>query len=176
MSEMRLVGTSAIAPVLWGTTYLVTTQLLPADRPLLAGALRALPAGLLLLAAMAWWLRRACVTWWWRSAILGTLNIGLFFPLLFLAAYRLPGGVAAVVGAAGPFVVAGYALALYGERPPRRVLVAAGIGIGGVALLVLRSTASLDPIALAAAAAGVLTMSLGTVSAPGPRTAPRRQR
>nr|WP_202918005.1 hypothetical protein [Streptomyces taklimakanensis] len=41
---------TALAPAIWGTTYLVTTELLPPDRPLLAAVLRALPAGLLLLA------------------------------------------------------------------------------------------------------------------------------
>ena len=43
-------ATTALAPAAWGTTYLVTTELLPPGRPLLAGALRALPAGLVLAA------------------------------------------------------------------------------------------------------------------------------
>ena len=34
---------------MWGTTYLVTTELLPPDRPMTASVLRATPAGLLLL-------------------------------------------------------------------------------------------------------------------------------
>ncbi|MFG2045388.1 EamA family transporter [Dactylosporangium sp. NPDC048998] len=151
---------TAIAPVLWGTTYLVTTELLPPDRPLLAGTLRALPAGLLLVAAARALPRGA---WWWRAAVLGTLNIGLFFALLFVAAYRLPGGVAAVLGALGPFVVAGLAFGLFKQRPAARVLGAGVAGLAGVALLVLRSATALDPIGLAAAAGGMLSMSLGTV-------------
>ncbi|GAA2365946.1 EamA family transporter [Dactylosporangium salmoneum] len=151
---------TAIAPALWGTTYLVTTELLPPDRPLLAGTLRALPAGLLLVAAARALPRGA---WWWRAAVLGTLNIGLFFALLFVAAYRLPGGVAAVLGALGPFVVAGLAYGLLGQRPGARVLVAGLAGLAGVALLVLRSSAALDPLGLAAAAGGMVSMSLGTV-------------
>jgi probable blue pigment (indigoidine) exporter len=174
---MRIVGTSAAAPALWGTTYLVTTELLPAHRPLLAGTLRALPAGLLLLGLVSVFAgRRARVgrsrpgasilpagAWWWRAPLLGTLNIGVFFALLFVAAYRLPGGVAAVVGAVGPFVVAGIAFVLQGERPAGRTLVAAAIGVGGVALLVLRSSVALDPVGLLAAAGGTVVMSLGTV-------------
>jgi probable blue pigment (indigoidine) exporter len=151
---------TAIAPALWGTTYLVTTELLPADRPLLAGTLRALPAGLLLVAVARALPRGA---WWWRAAVLGTLNIGLFFALLFVAAYRLPGGVAAVLGALGPFVVAGLAFGLLGQRPAARVLAGGAAGLAGVALLVLRSSAALDPIGLAAAAGGMVSMSLGTV-------------
>ncbi|MFD0580515.1 EamA family transporter [Dactylosporangium darangshiense] len=151
---------TAIAPMLWGTTYLVTTELLPADRPLLAGTMRALPAGLLLVAAARALPRGA---WWWRAAVLGTLNIGLFFALLFVAAYRLPGGVAAVLGALGPFVVAALAFGLLGQRPSSRVLLAGTAGVAGVALLVLRSATALDPIGLAAAAGGMVSMSLGTV-------------
>ena len=40
---------TALTPAIWGTTYAVTTEFLPPGRPLLAGTLRALPAGLLLL-------------------------------------------------------------------------------------------------------------------------------
>jgi probable blue pigment (indigoidine) exporter len=166
MIDARLIASSAVAPALWGTTYLVTTELLPPHRPLLAGAIRALPAGLLLCAAVAGLAGRLALprgVWWWRAAVLGTLNIGLFVALLFVAAYRLPGGVAAVLGAVAPFVVAALAFALLGVRPAGRALIAAVIGLAGVALLVLRSTVALDPVGLAAAAGGVLTMSLGTV-------------
>jgi probable blue pigment (indigoidine) exporter len=166
MRDLRLITTSAVAPALWGTTYLVTTELLPVGRPLLAGALRALPAGLLLTLGLVLMLRRAGLprgAWWWRAPLLGTLNIGVFFALLFVAAYRLPGGVAAVLGAVGPFVVAALGFLLLGERPARRAMVGAGVGLAGVALLVLRSSVALDPVGIAAAAAGTLVMSLGTV-------------
>lgn len=161
----NLAATTAAAPALWGTTYLVTTELLPDGRPLLAGTLRALPAGLLLIAAVAALSGRALPTgaWWWRAAVLGFLNIGLFFALLFVAAYRLPGGIAAVLGALGPFVVAALAFGLLGQRPGIRVLLAGAAGLAGVALLVLRSDAALDPVGLAAAAGGMASMSLGTV-------------
>lgn len=163
---MRLVGVTAIGPILWGTNYLVTTELLPPGVPLLAGAVRALPAGLALLLVVAFSDRARALprgSWWWRSAVLGTLNIGLFFMFFFMAAYRLPGGVAAVVGALGPFLVAGLAYPILRERPTARVLAAAVIGVAGVALLVLRSSIWLDPVGLAAAGAGVAVMSLATV-------------
>ena len=111
-SDVLLTVTTAVAPVLWGTTYLVTTELLPEGRPLLVAALRALPAGLLLLAVTR---RLPSGGWWWRSAVLGALNIGVFFALLFVAAYRLPGGVAATLGAVQPLVVAGLGAALLGQ-------------------------------------------------------------
>ena len=39
--------TTILVPCIWGTTYIIFTQTLPVDHPLLVGALRALPAGLL---------------------------------------------------------------------------------------------------------------------------------
>src|SRR5262245_42612034 len=78
-----LLGATAFAPAVWGTTYLVTSEWLPPGHPLFAGLLRALPAGLLALAAGRTLPRGV---WWWRALVLGALNIGILFPLLFVAA------------------------------------------------------------------------------------------
>ena len=43
------VALTALTPIVWGSTYAVTTEFLPPDRPLLTALLRALPAGLVLL-------------------------------------------------------------------------------------------------------------------------------
>ncbi|SUE28203.1 carboxylate/amino acid/amine transporter [Nocardia farcinica] len=61
--------------------------------------MRALPAGLLAVV-----IGRALPhgDWWWKSAVLGVLNIGVFFPMLFFAAEHLPGGVAATLGSIVP--------------------------------------------------------------------------
>ena len=44
---------TALAPLIWGSTYLVTTEFLPPNRPFTAALIRVLPAGLLLLACEA---------------------------------------------------------------------------------------------------------------------------
>ena len=140
---MRTLLITAVAPVAWGTTYIVTETFLPPDRPLFAAAARALPAGLVLLA-----LRRQLPRgdWWWKAALLGLCNIGLFFPLLFLAAYELPGGLAATVQALSPLAVMAIALPVIGERPGVRRVVAGLVGILGVGLLVLRAGSQIsDP-------------------------------
>lgn len=152
--------TAAIAPLVWGSTYLVTTELLPPDRPLLAATLRALPVGLVLTIAAR---QRPHGIWWWRMTVLGTLNIGAFFALLFVAAYRLPGGVAATAGAVQPLIVAGLAAVLLGERFTRRTALAGVTGLVGVGLLVLGPEAHLDPVGLAAALAGTTSMASGIV-------------
>jgi probable blue pigment (indigoidine) exporter len=151
---------TAFAPVAWGTTYLVTERLLPPDRPLLSATLRALPTGLVLLAVTR---RLPTRDWWWRAVLLGLLNIGLFFPLLFLAAYRLPGGLASTLQATSPLAVMALAAVVIGERAGSTRLVAAAVGLVGVALLVLRSPGHLDALGLAGAFGSVVVSALGFV-------------
>src|SRR4051794_40456885 len=101
--------------------------------------------------------------WWWRAFVLGALNIGAFFALLFVAAYRLPGGVAATIVSAQPLLVAGLSWWLLGTRASRRLLIAGAAGVLGVALLVLRADATLDGVGLAAAFGAAAVMATGIV-------------
>lgn len=151
---------TAIAPAVWGTTYVVTTELLPAGHPLFAALMRALPAGILALLIARAWPRG---DWWWKAALLGTLNIGAFFPLLFVAAERLPGGVAATLGATQPIIVAFLVVAILHERlSPWRVSWGV-VGVAGVGLVVLGPGATFDPVGIAAGLAGAVSMGLGVV-------------
>ena len=155
---MKALLITAITPAVWGTTYAVTTEFLPPGRPLLSGMLRALPAGLLLLAATR---KLPTGAWWWKSAVLGLLNIGVFFTLLFAAAYRLPGGMAAVLGAAQPLIVAGLTVLLLTERVRLRTVLAGVLGAGGVTMAVLTAAARLDTVGILAGLAGTASMALG---------------
>ena len=151
---------TAIAPAIWGSTYIVTTELLPAGYPITASMLRALPAGLLLLLVVR---SLPQAGWWGRVFVLGALNFSIFWILLFVAAYRLPGGVAATVGAVQPLMVLFVARALL-RSPVRWQAIMAGLGgIVGVALLVLTPRAVLDPIGIAAGIGGAVSMAFGTV-------------
>lgn len=155
-----LILTTSLAPIVWGTTYLTTTMFLPDYRPLLAGTMRALPAGILLLLICRQLPRGA---WWWKSWVLGVLNIGAFFMLLFVAAYRLPGGVAAVVGGIQPLIVAVLASKFLSEKLTTRVILAGAAGIVGVALITLQAQARLDTLGILAALGGAVSMAVGIV-------------
>lgn len=151
---------TAIAPAIWGSTYLVTTEFLPAGYPLTVAMLRALPAGLILLLMVR---RLPTGIWWPRSFLLGALNFSFFWAMLFISAYRLPGGVAATVGAIQPLIVIVLSRLVLGS-PIRALSVVAGFaGMAGVALLVLTPKASLDPVGVAAGLAGAVSMACGTV-------------
>lgn len=151
---------TALAPLVWGSTYIVTTELLPAGYPMTVSMLRALPAGLLLLLIVR---QLPDGIWWGRSFLLGALNFSFFQTMLFISAYRLPGGVAATVGAIQPLIVILLARLFIGN-PIRALAVVGGFtGIAGVALLVLTPRAALDPVGVAAGLAGAVSMAFGTV-------------
>jgi probable blue pigment (indigoidine) exporter len=151
---------TAIAPAIWGSTYLVTTELLPQGYPWTVAMLRALPAGLLMLVIVRQLPRGI---WWSRVLILGALNFTIFWWLLFVAAYRLPGGVAATVGAIQPLIVILLARPLLGSPIRPLAIVAAIAGMGGVALLILTPRAALDPTGIVAGLGGAISMAFGTV-------------
>ena len=151
---------TALAPISWGTTYAVATEFLPPDHPLLVAALRSLPIGLFLTIGFR---KLPQGVWWWRMLVLGGLNIGLFQALLFVAAYRLPGGVAATAGAIQPLLVVLFSWPLLAEKPSRPSVLAAIAGFVGVGLLVLGPSARLDSMGMVAAIAGAAAMGLGTV-------------
>ncbi|EJC82151.1 putative permease, DMT superfamily [Rhizobium leguminosarum bv. trifolii WSM2297] len=152
--------TTAVAPAIWGSTYFVTTSFLPQGYPLTVALLRALPAGLLLLLIVR---KLPRGIWWGRAFILGALNFSFFWAMLFVSAYRLPGGVAATVGAVQPLIVIALSRLFLG-KPIRLPAVLAGLtGMAGVGLLVLTPKAGLDPVGVAAGLAGAVAMAFGTV-------------
>lgn len=149
---------TAPAPAIWGSTYLVATEWLPPDRPLLAATVRSLPAGLILLAFAR---TRPTGVWVWRVLVLGTLNIGAFLFLLFVAAYRLPGGIAAVIMTAQPMFVLVLAALFLQEAVRLLHVVACALGAGGVGLLVFKGAVALDVVGVAAALGGAACMATG---------------
>ncbi|UAA39915.1 EamA family transporter [Paraneptunicella aestuarii] len=151
---------AALAPAIWGSTYLVTTELLPPDSPVLASVVRALPAGIILMLIGQ---RLPQGAWWWKAFVLGVLNIGAFFYFVFLAAYHLPGGVAALIMSSQPLIVMLLGSFLLKEKVTQYQVIACFVGAIGVALLVLKPSAQLDAIGVFAGLAGASCMASGIV-------------
>ncbi|HUF98173.1 MAG TPA: EamA family transporter, partial [Ilumatobacter sp.] len=100
---------------------------------------------------------------WLHTAALALLNFAVFFPLLVVAIYRLPGGVAASAGGVQPLLVAALSAALGVSVPRRRDLVVGIIAAIGVALVVVRPGASVDPVGVLAALGANVSFALGVV-------------
>ena len=160
MSRTTDILLTALAPAVWGSTYLVTTEALPAGYPITLAALRALPAGLLLLVFTRCLPPR---NWLGRIFLLGAFNFALFWVLLFVAAYRLPGGVAATLGSLQAMMVIVMARGWLGTPIREGAVAAAVVGVIGVAMLLISPDAALDPVGVAAGLGGAASMAAGTV-------------
>nr|WP_083976013.1 EamA family transporter [Herbidospora sakaeratensis] len=158
----RWAPVTAIAPIAWGTTYYVTHEYLPASHPLYGAVFRALPAGLLLL-LLTRKLPRG--SWWWRSLVLGTLNMSVFFALIYLAAQLLPSSVASTIMATSPMVMMLLAWGLVAERPAVTHLIGAGVGVAGVALTVLTGAEAVNGWGVLASVSAMVLSSVGFILA-----------
>ena len=157
-------ATTLLAPIAWGTTYVTITELLPDGRPLLVATMRVVPSGVVLLMAGALasrWRPRGGE--WWRTGSLAVFNFGIFFPLLVVAVYRLPGGVAAAVGGLQPLLVAALTSLVTGRRPRVLDLAIGCVAALGVGLVVIRPGADLDPVGLLAAIGANVSFAVGVV-------------
>lgn len=157
-STLVIILITAIAPILWGTTYIVTTELLPSERPFIAAFLRLLPAGIILVLLSR---HLPKPQEWVRIIILAILNFAIFHVLLFVAAYRLPGGLAAVVGAIQPLMMMFLIWAVEGRKPAQLALIASIFGVIGMAVLLLSPNSVWDFIGIAAATIGAMLMTFG---------------
>ena len=156
----RWIAVTAIAPIAWGSTYVITRNLLPPESPLWGGVLRALPAGLLVLLA-ARVLPRG--SWWWRSLVLGTLNVGGFFVLVYVAGQRLPSSLAATLMSTSAACMLLFAWLLLHRRPRAAAVAGAGIGLVGVVVMLGVDVAGVDPWGVAASLGAMVASSIGFV-------------
>ncbi|KZK83566.1 putative DMT superfamily transporter inner membrane protein [Pseudovibrio sp. Ad13] len=147
---------TALTPAIWGTTYAVTTLLLPAEDPVWMVVYRLLPAGLLLLAFAPGLLKGP---WVKRAMTIGLTNLSMIF-FVFIAAFRLPSGMAGTLMATLPLQIIFYIWILDGKTPVARQLIASLIGLFGVGMLLLGAV-ELDWIGIGAAMAACLSTFTG---------------
>jgi probable blue pigment (indigoidine) exporter len=150
---------AALASVFWGSNYIVVTQLL-SDHPFFIAAVRSVGGALPLLLLYP---RLPSVGWWGKIAILGTLNCGAFFALLFVSALRLPGGIAGTLQSIGPIFTIVIAWAALGERPRFLKLGLLFAGATGVALLLISGRAPIDWLGAVAGLGAALCLAAGGI-------------
>lgn len=150
---------TSLTPVIWGTTYALSTEVLPSGLPLTTATIRTLPAGIVLVLATRCF--RPAVPWL-RLMVLSLLNIAAFQALLFVAAQRLPGGIAAVVSALQPLMMVVLVWGIDSRRPHAITLAAALLGLVGMAGVFLSPEGRYDTLGVIAALAGSACMAVGT--------------
>lgn len=153
---------TAVAPIAWGTTYYLTYLYLPADSPLWGAVIRALPAGLVLLAIRP---KIPRGVWWWRALVLGILNMGTFFALVYIAAQLLPSSIATTVMATSPMFLMLLAWPMIRERPQALQIAGAVLGLAGVALMVFTGTSGVNLLGVVASLSAILMSSVGYILA-----------
>jgi len=159
-SYVRWMLVTAIAPIAWGSSYVVTRLLLPAESPLWGGLLRALPAGVILLLISR---RLPTGSWWWRSVLLGALNVGGFFVLIYIAGQRLPSSLAATLMSTSALVMMLFAWAMLRQRPRMIAVLGAVVGLGGVAIMLGFGGGPVDPWGVAASLGAMIASSFGYI-------------
>jgi drug/metabolite transporter (DMT)-like permease len=158
--RMRWLLITAVAPIAWGSSYVVTHQLLPPDAPLWGALLRALPAGLILLALSR---RLPRGSWWWRSLLLGAVNVGGFFVLIYITGQRLASGLAATLMSSAALVMMLFAWALLHQRPRLIAAIGAFVGLLGVAIMMGVGGGPVDGWGVAASLAAMVASSFGFI-------------
>ncbi|UFS58833.1 DMT family transporter [Subtercola endophyticus] len=159
-SRYKWMLVTAIAPVAWGSNYFVTRQFLPLDHPLWGAVIRALPAGILLLALTR---SRPRGSWYLKSLVLGTLNVGAFFVLIYLASQLLPSSVASTIMATSAAVLLLLAWPMLGDRPTVLPVVGAVVGFAGVVVMLLGGGGSINPLGVVASLSAMVLSSVGFI-------------
>lgn len=148
-----------IPAFLWGTTYAVTKYATPDWPPLLLGALRALPAGLLLLLLKPSLPTRSQ---WFSLLTLGAVNIALFFAFIFIMAVNLPAAIAGVGMVSVPVVALLYAWLGKGQRPAKIQAFCAMALVVLAWLLFDPAHVALNVLGIAALLGALLTIVIGS--------------
>ncbi|SJN55039.1 putative DMT superfamily transporter inner membrane protein [Vibrio ruber DSM 16370] len=140
-----------VATFLWGTTYAVTQATLPGWPPLLLGVLRALPAGLVLLAIKPTFPDKGT---WKVLLITGLVNIAIFFCCIFVMALTLPSAISSVGMMSVP-VFAMLVQWIVMKQRPSVIQIISGLALLGFAALLF------DPGRLNLSLLGLLAMLIG---------------
>jgi drug/metabolite transporter (DMT)-like permease len=154
--------------VIWGSTFLAIRFAVESIPPLFTAATRHLVAGVILLGWALWKGERPTRDGWRAGLVLGFLFFFVSHGLLHWAELKVPSGVAALVIAIEPAIVA-LLLPLLKLGPAPRGVTWAGLVLGAVSVaLLFRLDVSTDPgvlVGLVAVLVSAIAWSLGIVYA-----------
>jgi drug/metabolite transporter (DMT)-like permease len=132
--------------LVWGSTYLAIRVAVGSIPPFLMGAMRFIPAGVLLMAGVVAYgrgaVRRPSLRETRDAAIVGACLIGGGMGVVSWAETMVPSGTAALLVALMPMWLGLFARAAFGERMAGRAVVGTVVGLAGVAVLAGPSIAS----------------------------------
>lgn len=151
---------AALAPALWGTLYIVSTEILPQNNPIFIATMRALPVGILL---FLYYRQLPSGAWWFKSIVLGAISVTLAFGTFFVGATRLPGSVASTIFVLQPVMVILLCRVMLHQKVHLLSLAAGALGVIGVGLLVLTANNSLDIIGTITTVVSTLAFSVAAV-------------
>lgn len=157
---LRWIAITAIAPITWGSTYVVTRHLLPPDAALWGALIRSLPAGILVLLIVR---RLPTGSWWWKSLVTGTLTVGGLNVLVYIAAQRLDSSLAATLMSTSAAALMLLSWMLLRQRPRLVAVGGAAVGILGVVVMMEPATGAVDVWGVIASIGAMLASSLGFV-------------
>ena len=157
--------------VVWGSTYLGMKVAMDTLPPFVMGALRFIPAGILLTGAVALHHRRT-IRRPTRREVRDASIVGLALllggtGLVAWGEQTIPTGIAALLIGVVPMWLAIFGRILFGDRIPALAAVGIGVGLVGVAILAWPAgdVGELDPAGLAALIVSPMFWSLGTLYA-----------
>lgn len=171
--DLRAIGMGLAFVVMWASAFTSTRMIVTASPPLTALAIRFLLSGLLGVAlarmmGQTWHLSRAQ---WRATVIFGLCQNAIYLGCNWIAMQWVEAGLASIIAATMPLMVAGIGWFAFGERLRPMGLAGLAIGLVGVAIIMggrLSGQASMVGIALCFA--GALALAIATLTVRGAST------
>lgn len=160
-SRGLIIGAFAVVYIVWGSTYLVNYWAIQGIPPFIMAGTRFVVAGLLLFGTARLLGQSSGDRLAWRNALFaGVLLLGMGTGGVVWAMQWVDTGIAALIVAFEPLLVVLLLWPMRGQRPGGRSLIGVGVGIVGMAVLVMQDKLIADRNT----ALGILVILLGILS------------
>lgn len=169
--DVRAILMGLVFAVMWASAFTSTRMIVTEAPPLLALALRfALSgaAGVLIALAMGQTWRRLTANQWRAVVILGLCQNALYLGLNWVAMQWIQAGLASIIAATMPLIVAFIGWTILGERLRPMGLAGLLLGMAGVAIIMgARLQGGSDPVGIALCFLAALALAIATLTVRG---------